>query len=283
MATAGSETIGIEGDMRVIKEPPIEGTKSLDRALTVLLEVAQRGERGMTLSECAAVLGFSKATTHRILQTLTRHEFLRIDADRGAFTLGVANLRLGIEFLESIDLRREALPTLRDVADVTGETAHLGRISGTSVVYIEKVESSQAVRMYSRVGDTMPAYSTGIGKAILAFLDDAELDRHLPDVLVRRAANTITERDDLRADLRRTRERGFSIDDIENEDGIRCTGAPVLDHTGRVQAAISVAGPASRMTRERLMELGPLLRARAGEISERLGFRAANGHVGVAP
>jgi IclR family acetate operon transcriptional repressor len=258
--------------MAEIKEKTLEGTKTLDRALTVLLEIAERGERGMTLSECAAVLGYSKPTTHRILQTLTRREFLR--EDRGTFTLGVTNLRLGIEFLESIDLRREALPMLRALAESTGETAHLGRLSGSDVVYIEKVESSHAVRMYSRVGDTMPAYSTGIGKAVLAFLDDAEIERHLPARLTARATNTITDRDALREELRRTRERGFSFDDVENEEGIRCTGAPVFDHTGRVQAAISVAGPATRMTVNRLHELGPQVRAQAELVSARLGYGA---------
>ena len=261
--------------MAQITEKTLEGTKSLDRALTVLLEIAGRGGRGMTLSECAAVLGYSKPTTHRILQTLTRREFLRHDEERGTFTLGVANLRLGTEFLESIDLRHEALPMLRTLAESTGETAHLGRISGHDVVYIEKVESSHAVRMYSRVGDTMPAYSTGIGKAILAFLDEGEMERHLPDVLTPRAANTITDRAALREEFARTRERGYSIDDVENEDGIRCTGAPVFDHTGHVQAGVSVAGPATRMTVERLHELGPQLRVQADLISQRLGLGAA--------
>src|SRR5918912_995414 len=116
------------------KEQPIEGTKSLDRALTVLLEIAARGGRGMTLSECAGVLGYSKPTTHRILQTLTRREFLRLDEERGTFALGVTNLRLGNQFLESLDLPREALPTLRALAESTGETAHLGQLSGTDVV-----------------------------------------------------------------------------------------------------------------------------------------------------
>jgi IclR family acetate operon transcriptional repressor len=257
------------------EKQPLEGTKSLDRALTVLLEIAGRGAQGMTLSECAGVLGYSKATTHRILQTLTRREFLRLDSERGTFTLGVTNLRLGIEFLESIDLRREALPMLRALADATGETAHLGRLSGTAVVYIEKVESSHAVRMYSRVGDTMPAYSTGVGKAVLAFLDDADVDRHLPEVLTPRAANTITDRDALREELQRTRERGYSLDDVENEDGIRCAGAPVFDHTGNVQAGISVAGPATRMTLDRLHELGPQIRAEADRVSARLGYGMA--------
>lgn len=261
--------------MAQTKEQPLEGTKSLDRALTILLEIAGRGERGMTLSECSVVLGYSKATTHRILQTLTRREFLRLDEERGTFTLGVTNLRLGIEFLENIDLRREALPMLRVLAETTAETAHLGRLSHTDVVYIEKVESSHAVRMYSRVGDTMPAYSTGIGKAVLAFLDESELERHLPPALERRAANTITDRDALREELRRTRERGYSLDDIENEDGIRCTGAPIFDHTGRVQAGLSVAGPATRMTMSRLRELGPHVRVQADLVSARLGFRAA--------
>src|SRR4051794_37163813 len=256
-------------------EQPLEGTKSLDRALTVLLEIAERGARGMTLSECAGVLGYSKATTHRILQTLTRREFLRVDEERGIFTLGVTNLRLGNEFLESIDLRREALPMLRTLAEATGETVHLGRLSGTDVVYIEKVESSHAVRMYSRVGDTMPAYSTGVGKAVLAFLHDAELERHLPARFEQRAANTITDPEALREELRRTRDRGYSIDDVENEDGIRCAGAPVFDHTGRVQAGISLAGPATRMTVERLHELGPQVRAQADIVSERLGFGTA--------
>jgi IclR family acetate operon transcriptional repressor len=258
--------------MAQTQEQPLGGTKSLDRALTVLLEIAARGEDGMTLSECAAVLGYSKATTHRILQTLTRREFLRLDEERGTFVLGVTNLRLGNQFLESIDLRREARPTLRALADSSGETVHLGRISGTEVVYIEKVESSHAVRMYSRVGDTMPAYSTGVGKAILAFLESAELERHLPPALERRATNTITDREALREELKRTRDRGYSLDDIENEEGIRCTGAPVFDHTGRVQAAISVAGPATRMTLKRLHELGPQVRAQADQVSARLGF-----------
>jgi DNA-binding IclR family transcriptional regulator len=261
--------------MTKTEEKTLEGTKSLDRALTVLLEIAGRGARGMTLSECAAVLGYSKATTHRILQTLTRREFLRVDEERGTFTLGVTNLRLGIEFLESIDLRHEALPTLRALAESTGETAHLGRLSGTDVVYIEKVESSHAVRMYSRVGDTMPAYSTGIGKAVLAFLDEAELDRHLPSQLERRAVNTITDPGALHQELRRTRDRGYSLDDVENEDGIRCAGAPVFDHTGRVQAGVSIAGPATRMTLERLHELGPQVRAHADLVSARLGYGAA--------
>ena len=97
-------------------ETPITGSQTLDRALTVLLEVAKTGERGLTLAECSKILGYTKPTTHRILRTLTRHEFLQVDEQRSLYTLGITNLRLGMQFLDRLDLRREALPVLRPLA-----------------------------------------------------------------------------------------------------------------------------------------------------------------------
>jgi IclR family acetate operon transcriptional repressor len=255
-------------------EEPITGSQTLDRALTVLLQVAASGERGLSLADCSAILGYTKPTTHRILRTLTRREFLRVDEELGLYTLGITNLRLGARFLDDLDVRREALPELRALAEESGETVHLGTLSDTVIVYIDKVESEQAVRMFSRVGDTMPAHSTGIGKAVLAFLPEDEVDRHLPALLEQRTPHTIVDRDALRAELARIRERGHSTDDVENELGIRCVGAPIFDHLGRVQAGISVAGPEHRMTRERAAALGPCVRRHADTVSERLGHGA---------
>lgn len=252
---------------------PLAGSQTLDRALTVLLEVARNGEQGLSLAECSKILGYTKPTTHRILRTLTQRGFLRVDEQRGLYTLGVTNLRLGMQFLDRLDIRREALPVLRPLAARAQETVHLGTLSGTSVVYIEKVESQRAVRMFSRVGDTMPAYSTGIGKAILAWLDDGEVEQHLPERLVPRTPHTVVDRDGLRAELARIRDRGYSIDDVENEEGIRCVGAPVFDHSGRVAGGVSIAGPDHRMTLDRLAELGPLVREHADVISAAVGFR----------
>lgn len=246
------------------------GSQTLDRALSVLLQIGASGGRGLTLAECTSTLGYSKATTHRILRTLARQGFLRSD-DRNVYTLGVTNLRLGMDFLEQLDLRREALPLLRELAEQTGETVHLGVLHGSDVVYIEKVESSQAVRMFSRIGHTMPAFSTGIGKAILAFLPEEELQGLLPERLPRRTPHTITSKGKLLRDLAAIRERGYSIDDIENENAIRCVGAPVFDHTGAVCAGISVAGPETRVTAERVPELGALTRTAALEISAQIG------------
>jgi DNA-binding IclR family transcriptional regulator len=248
-----------------------DGSQTLDRALAVLVRVGESGPRGLTLAECTALLGYSKPTTHRILRTLTAHGFLRADADRGLYTLGVANLRLGMDFLDGLDLRREALPLLRQLADETGETAHLAVLDGADVVYIEKVESRQAVRMVSRIGHTMPAHSTGVGKAILAFLDPVPLEEALAPELERRTATTIVDRRRLLRHLAEARAVGYTTDVGENEPGIHCVGAPVFDHTGAVCAAISVAGPAGRVSVERFPELGELLQDTARALSERIG------------
>lgn len=255
----------------------LAGSQTLDRALTVLLEVADNGPRGLSLAECSHLLGYSKPTTHRILRTLAARGFLRRDEERGAYTLGLANLRLGMAFLDQLDVRREALPILRRLADVSRETVHLGVLSGGEVVYIEKVESPQAVRMWSRVGHTMPAYSTGVGKAILAFLPPEELRRILPARLEARTPATIPTRAELEAHLAEVRARGYSTDDIENEEGIRCVGAPVFDHSGSVCAGISIAGPAMRVTPERFPELGEMVRRAASEISARMGWAPQGG------
>jgi len=253
----------------------VPGSQTLDRALNALLKIGESDARGLTLAECTRLLGCSKPTAHRILHTLAARGFLRVDAERGRYTLGATNLRLGMAFLERLDLRAEALPLLRQLAHRTGETVHLGVLDRCDVVYIEKVESKHAVRMFSRIGNTMPAYSTGVGKAILAFLPPEELEEVLPAKLEARTPATITDRAELLRHLEEVRRRGYSTDDIENEEGIRCVGAPVFDHAGVVCAGISIAGPATRVTPDRFPELGELVRETALAVSSRVGFHPA--------
>jgi DNA-binding IclR family transcriptional regulator len=248
------------------------GSQTLDRALSALMRIGESGARGLTLAECSASLGYSKPTTHRILRTLAARGFLRVDADRGLYTLGPTNLRLGMSFLEQLDIRTEALPVLSELGERTGETVHLGVLDGSDVIYIEKIESTHAVRMFSRIGHTMPAYSTGIGKAILAHLQPDELEQALPEQLEPKTAATITDHDLLVSHLAEIRSRGYSTDDVENEDGIRCVGAPVFDHSGRACAGISIAGPESRVTAQRFPELGELVSEAAMSVSRRIGY-----------
>lgn len=250
---------------------PIAGTQSLDRALQVLLQIAEEPPPGLTLAACSSILGYSKPTTQRMLRTLVARNFLAYNEELGVYTLGVANARLGSEYLHRLDLRRVALPEMRALVAATGETAHLGVVTGQDVVYIELVDSPHPVRIFSRVGDAVPAYATAIGKAILAWMDNDVLSRHVPEVFVPRTANTVRDRDALDADLANARERGYVIDDEENRMGIRGYAAPIFDHTGVVSAAVSIGGPADRVDVSANDRLGGAVIEAAGAISRLLG------------
>lgn len=253
---------------------PIAGTQSLDRALTVLLQVAESPPPGLTLAACSSILGYSKPTTQRILRTLVSRSFLAYDDELGVYTLGVANAQLGSEYLHRLDLRRVALGQMRELVEATGETAHLGVVTGLDVVYIELVDSPHPVRIFSRVGASVPAFATAIGKAILAFTDPSELDQHIPTTFTARTAKTITSRATLDADLALARERGYAIDDEENRQGIRGYAAPIFDHAETVIAAVSIGGPAGRISGDDA-EIGSAVVATAGRISRLLGSRRA--------
>lgn len=280
MPGGGSQrSTAVGGATRAKPTTPV-GVQTLDRALNILTKIAGHGHQGLSLAECARLLGYSRASTHRILHALTQRRFLRYDADTERYTLGVMNLRLGMEFLDSLDLRREALPVLRALAETSQETVHLGVLEGGEIVYIEKVESPQAVRMVSRIGRTLPLHCSAIGKAIMSTMPPAEVEALLPAELERRTSATITDRAALAEELATIRTLGYSVDDIENEDGIRCVGAAISDHEGRVVAGLSISGPANRVTPTRAPDLGAYARSAAQEISELMGIPARETKVG---
>jgi DNA-binding IclR family transcriptional regulator len=155
----------------------------------------------------------------------------------------------------------------------TRETVHLVVYDHGEVVYIDKVESPNTIRMFSQVGRRNPAYCTAVGKAFLAYLPEAAFDEVVARGLTHRTDNTRTTPEALRADLELIRQRGYAVDDIENEPEVRCVGAPIFDYSGRAIAAASVSGPATRVTGERVPELGRVVKGATEKISERLGFR----------
>ncbi|ADB53088.1 IclR family transcriptional regulator [Conexibacter woesei] len=250
-------------------------TKALVKAVAALDALLERPD-GLALAELARATGLSKPTTHRLLAGLLDAGLVRSAGD-GRYALGSRCLVLGAGFLAGIDLRREALPTLHELAAETGETCHLGVLSGTEVVYIEKVDSRHAIRMHSRVGATAPAVSTGLGRALLSRADADVVDAVLaaaagPDgLLPQRTPQTITDPAALRALLAAAREEGVAIDDVQNEPGIRCVAAPILDHAGVTVAALSVSGPETRITPAEAQRLIPLVREAARTASRRLG------------
>lgn len=177
--------------------------------------------------------------------------------------------------LESLDLRQEARPILEALSREAGETVHLCILEEDEVVYIDKVETTESVRMHSRIGRRAPVYCTAVGKAMLAHLPAEEQERILKaTVFQRRTENTLASADALRVELAEIRRDGCSFDREENEAGVRCVAAPIFDYTGRAVAAVSITGPTTRMTPERARELAPAVKSAAGEISKRLAFRA---------
>jgi len=233
--------------------------------------LAARAETGISLAELSTILDMPKSTTHRYLSTLIELGLAeRNDADR--FRLGTKVIELAGAYLANSDLRNESQSILGELAEESGETIHLAVPDGTEVVYIGKVESRHAWGMLSRIGTRLPIYCTALGKSILAFGSEDLLQKVLAETMKPRTPNTITTAVALEAELRLVRLRGFAIDDEENEKGICCVGAPIIDYAGQPIGAISISGPRERMDRERCVQLGPLVRDAAHRISRRRGF-----------
>lgn len=255
--------------------------KSVDKAC-YLMEVVSEFPDGVSITELATEVGMYKSTVHRLLTTLMRRGYIEQDTRTGHYKLGYALLDLGMKLLSSIDLRREALPFLQALSARADEVVHLGLLDQGEVVYIEKVESQNTIRMHSRVGKRVPVHATGLGKAIMAYLPLQEtlaiVERYgMPKV----TAHTFIDKGMFLKSLEDTRKTGYAMDLEENELGICCVAAPILDSNRRAVAACSVSGPNMRMTPSRLAELAPFVRETGVLISERLGYQTERGRLAL--
>lgn len=253
-------------------DPGRNRSMSVRRALSLLLFVGEHDDpRGASLKDVATGLELNKSTALRLFEPLLDFGLITQDEETGRFRLGARVVSLGQSFLSKVDLRAVAHPALRGLMTQTGETVHLTIYDHPDVVYVDKVESPNVVHMRSEIGKRMPAYSTATGKAFLAHLPADRVSDAIARGLPRRTGNTITTAEDLLAELAKVRDQGWAVDNVENEDGVRCVGAPILDHLGAVVAALSVSGPTMRVTEDRVPELGAQVKAVAEEISRHIG------------
>lgn len=243
----------------------------IDRSLALLDRLAEE-EGGLTLLELSERLVLHKSTVHRLLMVLERHRV--VEKRNGRYGLGLKLFELGSRAASHVRLGPRARPYLERLAVEIGETAHLCVLDDDEVFYLEKVEPTRSIRVPTSVGRRNPAHCTAVGKAMLAFLPPRRLE-----ALVRRRGlraftrNTRTNLRDLRRDLALVRERGYAVDSEEIEEGLVCIGAPVRDHTGEVVAALSIAGPAFRLTRRKVPGSARIVLRVAGELSASLGHR----------
>ena len=245
------------------------GAKALVKGIAVVNLLAEH-RHGLRVTDLARELDLPRATTIRLLEALCAARLVRADAD-GRYRLGPRCAVWGSNFVSSFELRDAAADLMTELVDASNETCHLGICEARSVLYIHKVECAHSLRMVSHVGGTNPLHSTGLGKAILAFLPEEEQEEYLAGPLERRTPNTIVDAQMLRAELDRIRVHGYAVDDVENELGVRCIGAPIFDHDGRLAGSLSLSGPTIRMSWERMEQLRGLVVDAAGTISARLG------------
>lgn len=238
-----------------------------------ILECLASTERPLSVREVAQQCSLSRPTAYRHLITLLTRDYVANSQDGGHFQIGARALSLSKSFLDRLDLPELAKPDMRELSQVSKETVYLAVLDGTEMLYVGRVDSTQQVRMHCVIGTRNPLHCTALGKAVLAFLPGEEraalLDR-IP--LTAYTPNTITDRAALEENLELVRARGYAIDDMEIEEGIRCIGAPVFDHTGYVIAAISTSGPAFRFSLARLHELSEVVIGVGRAISSKLGY-----------
>lgn len=227
----------------------------------------------LRLQEICEKLDLNKSTAHGIINTLKHHGLIEQDPETQKYRLGLNLLVLGSKVLNRLDVRTIAAPILKEVCAKTDETVHLGILDGIEVVYIDKYESSQSMRLFTKIGTRYPAYCTGIGKAMLAFMPTKDQMKNIPDELNRFTEYTLKDKKEVIEHLKKVKQQGYAIDDEENMEGLRCVGAPIFDYSGKVVAAISVAGPSIRMTKDKIHEIIDILREAAEEISKRLGYQ----------
>lgn len=244
--------------------------RSVHRAIE-LLRALGRKPGGATVSELAAQLEMPKSSVYRLLVTLRRSDWVAFDPQSELYRLGIGLLEVSAAVLDRLDLRELARPHLLAILEECDESVHLGLLNDTNVIYALKFESSKSIRMVSEVGRLAPLYCTGLGKAMLAWMPDGEREALLERIELKRFTEaTLTDIDALQADLAEARARGYTIDEGEHEDFVRCVAAPVIGPQGLL-GSISVAAPAFRMTDARVAELGTLVSRHCTEISEQLG------------
>lgn len=249
----------------------------LDRALAALDILAGRPSE-CSLAELCTTLKLHKSTVHRLMMVLEQHRLVDKNPDTGRYGLGLKLFELGSKAAGAVDLRRHAKPYLDRLQRELGETVFFCTLDDGQVLYLEKIESQQSVRTACMVGSRAPAHCTAVGKAMLAELTDIEVN----GIIRRRGlkavtANTITSASALKAELRAIRSRGYAIDNEEKEAGLRCVSAAVRGDSGKLLAALSVSGPAFRLTQESVPSIGKAVMQAASELSQELGYKPATG------
>jgi IclR family acetate operon transcriptional repressor len=268
---------------RSAKRPPQRGARdpgksgraglvqSLGRGLSLLDSLAESPD-GISLSDVCQQVGLSFSTAHRLLTTLEQQGYVRCHPGTRHWSIGVQAFIVGSAFVKARDLLEIARPRMRGLMEESGETVNLAVLDGGEAVFLAQVECRQMMRALAPPGVRVPLHCSGVGKALLAALPEAEVGRILPQHgLARLTPRTLTTVARLRADLERVRKSRYAIDDQEHSIGLRCVAAVVFNEHGEQVGSVSLSGPAVRIPDERVAILGDLVRKTAEAITSAFG------------
>jgi DNA-binding IclR family transcriptional regulator len=251
---------------------PKKQIQSIVRVTQIINLIADHNN-SCTLAEISQTLSLNKSTVHGLVSTLKQMEFLEQNPITGAYQLGIKLFELGQSYLSHIDIRTIVHPQLVELCKKFEETCHLAILNGTEVIYLDKIDSPKSVGIISHIGGRNPSYATGVGKALLADLDNQaifELFGNMP--LKKLTSRTITNIPDLIHSLDKVRKNGFALDIGEIEIDLCCIAAPIKNHEGKTIAAISISAPKTHFSKIRIQEITQAILEKKKCISKKLGY-----------
>jgi IclR family acetate operon transcriptional repressor len=254
------------------REVRSETVAVVERAARVLSLFAESPRRTLGVTEIAQALALSKTVVHRILTSLRTQGFVELEEPARRYRLGPKTLLLGLAYLERIDVRELARPSMEELSERFEETATLSVRSGQTRVYVDQVTPNRDIKMVVPLGRPFPLHAGASSKVLLAFLPDDEREAYLRGALARLTPLTVTDVELLEEELEEIRLRGWAASYGERQEGAGSVAAPILDHQGVPVASMSVCGPVERF-RPLVLEVCQPLVERAGWLSEQLGYR----------
>ncbi|SHK40627.1 IclR family transcriptional regulator [Paramaledivibacter caminithermalis] len=246
--------------------------QSVDRAFDIL-EALKDGEIGLV--DLSKKVNLNKSTVHRLLNTLIYRGYVSQNQDNNKYRLTLKFLQIGNNFLNSLDIISIAKPYISKLSEKTNEVVHLVTIEEYEIVYIDKIESNNTIRMHSYIGKRIPIYCTAVGKAYMAYLKDSEfltLWDTIKNNLIKHTENTIVSKTIMLKELENIRNNGFAIDYEENEKEVICIGAPIFNYDKSIKYAISISTPKMRIDKDKIEYFGRLIKETARNISKELGY-----------
>lgn len=226
----------------------MSNVQSLERALTILNKLSEYPD-GIQITRLSEQVGLTKGTLHRLLSTLSSMNYVVKDEETDKYKLGLQVLFLSRNLLNNSNIVTIAKPYLEKLSQEVNETVHLCIEDRGEVVYIDKIESNQTIRMYSRIGSRAPMYRTAVGKILLSDMEPDKFEEIVSNTsFIPKTPTTITSKEEFIKEIEAVKGQGYALDNAENEEVLMCIASPIYDHKGKIIASFSISGPNNRVT-----------------------------------